>query len=382
LSCVSSPRATPPALPETTGVVASDRAPPPGAPQGSSGGSGWRPSPPSTPTEAARLLFQQLLEPMEAKEEASTILAMVRIGKPASALMIDVLSNKDAKIASLVTNIDPQSPRVHIVQAAKVLGNIGRADAVEPLTNALKAASSDEERAAIAIALLDLPASSASIKLIQGTFEHLPRDARTLSGEDARLALARSFARLMTPTIVPWLAQQATLLNKETDDVDQSAKVLLSLLRTATRLMTKSQIPVVKHVVDLRREVIVQTPFHTASKHLQACGEDIPCHLDKLADPAEQTHPGGVAGVKAASSLGALGNETTRAELVKRLPGVKSDRIREAALSAIDHLSPNGDAATADALAKILESKPSSWEPGDSDLLLPLLIARLRARSM
>lgn len=382
LSCTSPPQATPPALPATTGAVTSDRAPAPGASQGSLDGSGWRPGPPSTPTEAARLLFQRLLDPVEKDEETSTILALVQIGKPASNLMIEVLADRDAKIASLVVNIDRQSPRVHIEQAAKVLGNIGRRDAVEPLMTTLKATSRDEERAAIALALLDLPTSPASIKQIQETFEHLPRDTRTHSDEDARAALARSFAQLMNPTLVPWLVQQANLLIKATDDVDQSANVQLLLLKTATKLMEKNQVASVKRIVDLRREVIVHTPFLTASKHLQACGEDIPCHLDKLVDPAEQVHPGGFAGVKAAYSLGALGNETTRAELVKRLPRVQNDSIREAVLSAIDRLSPNGDAATADALSTLLESKPPSWKPGNSDLLLPLVIARLRARSM
>lgn len=378
LSCASPPH-PPPELPAAS-PSASDAA------QNEVGGPGWVTSPSLSPAEqeaaSARTLFQQLLTPGQEEDKASTILALIRIGKPASDLLLKVLADKDAQISALVRQIQPSNPRVHVEQAAVVLGSIGRKDAIEPLMAALKVAASAEERHLCRLALFGLPSTPASLQLLQKEFEELSAEAES-SGGDGRGELAQEFARLMDPAVVPWMIQQVNHLSKERNNLPEVRDhVILSSLLSLARLMKKEQISSVEKLVKHRHEVVIVTFFGAASKHLLACENDLACHLDKLVEaPTSRPDPMGNVGIRAAYSLGALGNEATRAELVKKLPQIKHNKVREAVLFAIDRLSPDGDVATAKALSALLEHRPAAWAP-DDDEVLQLVALRLRARAM
>jgi hypothetical protein len=80
---------------------------------------------------------------------------------------------------------------------------------------------------------------------------------------------------------------------------------------------------------------------------------------------------------------GMLGNEATRKSLVEKLPKITNPGARLAAAVAIDHLTPAGDVATADALDKIVEGDK---EKNNADVLkgddaLVKVALRLRARA-
>jgi hypothetical protein len=60
--------------------------------------------------------------------------------------------------------------------------------------------------------------------------------------------------------------------------------------------------------------------------------------------------------VKAAWMAAIYGNAQTKGDLVGKVDKVKDSSVRLAMVEAIDHLAPQGDAATADKLESIVEA--------------------------
>ena len=77
-----------------------------------------------------------------------------------------------------------------------------------------------------------------------------------------------------------------------------------------------------------------------------------------LDTPVPSTPPTAKMGhVKAVWMAAIYGNAQTKADLVGKVDKVKDASVRLAMVEAIDHLSPQGDAATADKLEAIVDGR-------------------------
>jgi len=115
----------------------------------------------------------------------------------------------------------------------------------------------------------------------------------------------------------------------------------------------------------------VQQMFESISSAVDKCRTDSSCYMSILDEPVPSVPPTAYyKQVKATWMVVMLGGGAnagaTRAQLLKKVPNVKNTGARIALVEAIDELAPQGDAAAADALDKIVADDTKS---GDKDLM-------------
>ena len=97
--------------------------------------------------------------------------------------------------------------------------------------------------------------------------------------------------------------------------------------------------------------------YKAASAVLDKCKQDAACYVTVLDTPVPSTPPTAKMGhVKAAWMAAIYGNAQTKGELVSRVDKVKDSSVRLSMVEAIDHLSPQGDAASSDKLEAIVDA--------------------------
>jgi hypothetical protein len=97
--------------------------------------------------------------------------------------------------------------------------------------------------------------------------------------------------------------------------------------------------------------------YKSASAVLDKCKQDAACYVAVLDTPVPSTPPTAKMGhVKAAWMAAIYGNAQTKTDLVGKVDKVKDGSVRLAMVEAIDHLSPQGDAANADKLEAIVDN--------------------------
>lgn len=332
---------------------------------------------------AVKPLFKVVLAPSKADIAASASVALIKIGKDASQPLIDAMLGKDADIvdfAKTQAGGNAEEAKAYVRTAAVVLGAIGRADAVGPVTQALGAADSDINRAVLARELTKLPTTPDSEKAFQAAFEKVnPTTLIPPLGTNGRSQLMEASAHFFDPQLVPWLIKQIkTAKGGENEkDVVQTAALV-----TAIKLMNKSQVADVKASVDKEGTPIEKDAFKLASEVVGACGDNVGCYLSKIQEPGAQEEKTQFTAIKAAYMLAIVGNAGTSMEIVKQLPKVKNAAVRFAAVSAIDHLTQKDSAPIADALQKIVDENKAKDDRNmiQADAPVKEIVYRLRAR--
>ncbi len=336
--------------------------------------------------EAAQPLFRVMLSPEKREVAGGAVVSLIKIGKGAVGPMVDVLSGKDTEMANLAkasAGGDPVKLDAHLANAAIVLGSIGRGEALPALANAIGKVDRDVTRAIVAREVAKLPATPEAIKAFEGAYERIKGPAPVPPQNDpARAVLADAAGQFMDPSIVPWLVKQAREAKGEPEERDA---VQIALIKAAIKLMKKDQAELVRPLVESEGTPREKQEYKQARALLDACADKAECYVGKLDNPAwsEPDAPDGYTGVKAAFMAGALGNDATRAELVKRLPKIKNAPIKFVALLAIDHLAPKGDAKAADELQKLYDEGRTRDDEALNRANAPMLqiIPRLRARA-
>ncbi|MCU0655060.1 MAG: hypothetical protein MUF64_07170 [Polyangiaceae bacterium] len=331
--------------------------------------------------EAIKPLFKAVLLPEKKNLAATAIVALIKIGKPAVVPLLDILANKDPEMAEISKKLGDAGKYAHVQAATLVLGSIGRSEARDPMIAALNAADNDAVRAMIGREMSKLPASPEAIKALETAFEKVAVDALIPPGEPAKIIIAAASEKFMDASIVPWLLKQVATLKGAKASKEEIDNIQAALLQTAMKVMKKDQIDEVKKAIDAEGDDLSKKAFQQVSALLNACGDNVGCYLAKIEDPATQEKNEQFIGIKAIYTLGSIGNESTKAELMKRLPKLKNDAIRFEALNLIDHLSPNGDKKIADELQKVLDEQAERGKETPVDPAMRQIISRLRARA-
>jgi HEAT repeat protein len=315
-------------------------------------------------------LLKILLDPSKVDVAPAAALGIAAIGKDAVPALLDALAGKDAELVELAKSKAADNggnAKTYVAAAAFALGEMGCAEARDALVRASKSADNDANRAAVALALAKLPASPEAEKAFESVYEKLAPGAKVaITNAAARTALLDASVQFYDPEIVPWLLKQAKAAKgADSDDVRASS------LRTALVLMKGAQVPAVAPIVEKLGDDHVKEAYRSLSQLVETCDVATDCYEAKLAE----SHSPPVA-VKAAYTLGVLGDAKTAAHLVEQLPKFKADGAQAAALAAVDHLAKDGGKSLADALEK---QEAEGWPPHLRGAIRRTVL-RLRAR--
>lgn len=349
---------------------------------------------------AVKPLIKMVLSPYKAAGAMTSILALMKIGKPAIAPTVALLKGEDAelveyskventKAANGDKNGEKAAATAHVATAALILATIGREESAAPLIEAVGKAE-DAPRAIIARELAKVPRTPATIKAFQDAFE---KSSPTLSlppqGQGAREVLLEAAGTFYDSSFVPWILKQAKEMKGEDGDLEP---IRNASLNTAMKLATADQFKLLEDLYNTKVTSEGKTTtvgkgfekeFKIAKDVATTCGDKLDCYLDKLGDPASQKEETQFQGIKSAYMIGVLGKPEARAKIIALMPKLTNAAVRFVSVSVIDFLSPKGDTAIAAELQKIVDAAAATKDVEKTRLnsAFPTVIYRLNARA-
>ncbi len=335
--------------------------------------------------KAVKPLFKCIVNPSKADVAASAVMALVKIGQPAMPMLSDALLGKDTEINEWAKGAVKTNPEAAVIRsAALVIGTVGRADGAKPLIDALTAAKDDPTRAIIARELSKVPTSPESLKAYMDVLMKMPVSVDLPTGEVAAAMLTETVDAFYDASVVDQLIKRGKDAKGSDDD---KRTIRDSTIVALIHLMKADQVAAVEKAINEwapkpDENKLEKEAFAKSKNTVTACGDKLECYLAKIEEPALQEQKDQVAAIKAAYMLGILGNEGTRNEMIKRLPKIKNAAIKFSVAKAIDHLTPKGDKAAADAIKKVIDDNK---QKGDQNVIMgdaPLrqIMARIVAR--
>ncbi len=344
---------------------------------------------------AVKPLFKALMNPQKADVAATASVAIVKIGKPAVPILLQILSGQDADVneyAKSISGGNIEESKAHIRWAAVELGAIGRPETVEPLIKAVETADSDINRTIMARELTKFPATPASLKTFQAVYEKIAPALLIPPGSNARASLVEAASHFYDPQLVPWLLKQ---IKDAKGTEDEKKEVQASALVTVIKLMKKDQLGGgdgkgkgkdqggdIKAMVDKVGTQVEKDAFKLAADVVNACSDNVGCYLSKAQEAVAQEEKTQFIGIKAAYMLGILGNAGTAMDIAKQLPKIRHAAVRFSVVSSVDHLAQKDTGPVADALQKVVDADKAKEDRSlmMADAPVKEIIHRLRAR--
>ncbi|MBM4361770.1 MAG: HEAT repeat domain-containing protein [Deltaproteobacteria bacterium] len=338
---------------------------------------------------AVEPLVKIMLDPAKADIQATAVLALVKLGKPAAQRVIKIVQDQDPDMASFAAvrvqratgAKEAPKDRPHLATGALILGVMGRSEAVEPLTAALADTKLDEvTRAVMARELGKLPATAAAKQAFKTAFESISLETQIPPGAGALHVLAETAGSFYDPEFVDWLLDRA---DKTKGSGDEKTLLQSTALVTAIKLMKPDQVAAVGAAVTKWGTQLEKDAFAQAGELLKACGTDVSCYLANIEKSENQQRARQSVAIKAGYMVGILGDEKARVGLIDRLGAIDNAAVRFVASQTIDFLSPKGSAEAAAALEKIIDKNARSADKDKAagDAPLKQVMYRIRARA-
>jgi hypothetical protein len=318
-------------------------------------------------------------------------MALLKMAKEAEPELIKALNGTDPDYAKASEGF---KDKANLAIVADALGLLSRPAGRDAIVAALPNADTDTARVGLAQALVQFPQNAAAEPVFLAAYKKLTWKATVdlLKDLAPRAALAQASAGFYDAGLTDWLV-------KEIATAPDAANKLL-VLESAMKLMP----PAKKADVGAALQKVKSDPksadmppavFDASKKELDfagavldKCGTGASCYVSALDEPIPSADPlANFRAVKAAWMAvvygQASGADATRAELLKRVDKMKDGGARLAIVEAIDDLAPQGDAAAADALDKIVAADTKANDPrlrmADDPVVKVAL--RLRARA-
>lgn len=335
---------------------------------------------------AAEPLIKVLLDPSKGDVQATALLALVKLGKPAAELATKLLKGEAEKLQTFqlrrikeVTGQEVKGGSPHVQTAALILGTIGRQDSIPAMIAALQSEKDDSTKAVIARELTKLPATPESKEAFKQAYASLPLDATMPPAGSAVEALTEASGQFFDASMVDWLLETAGNLKGEADD-RKAIQSTISL--TALKLAKPDQLPAVKAAIERYGTKLEKDLFEQVQTLVTACSSDAGCYLTALTKSENQDQSKQFVGIKAGYMLAVLGNEQIRDKLVDSLGSINNAALRYVSAQVIDKLSPKGSKAVSEKLARIIETndKSADREKAAGDSPLKQVMYRLDAR--
>jgi len=339
---------------------------------------------------ATEPLIQVMLDPAKGTTEFTTVqitsvLALVKIGKPAADAAAKLLKSDNEKLQTFqrtrireVTGSDEKG-RPWVQTAAVILGTIGRQDSIPAMVEAIKNEKDDPTKAIIARELTKIPATPESIEAFKDAFTSLPLSAELPTGGGAIDSLSEAAGRFCDPSLATWLVETAGKLKGDADD-RKSAQAAMTV--TALKLTKAEDLPTVKGAVDKYGTDLEKGLEKQVEAAVSACKDDVSCYIGLMQKPENQKVENQFVGIKAGYMVAILGNEAARDKLVDSLGNISNAGLRFVASQAIDKLSPKGSKTSADKLNTIItnNAKSPDRDKAQGDSALKEVMFRLYAR--
>jgi hypothetical protein len=320
--------------------------------------------------------------------QTTAALALVKIGKPAAARAVKLLTDQDpalaaycaARVQKATGASEAPKDKPHIATAALILGVMGRPETLDPMITTLKGTKDDVTRAIIAREIAKIPPTPASKEAFKAAFEATPLSTSIPPGANALQTLTESSGQFYDADFVPWLLDRA---DKTKGGGDEKTLLQSTATITAIKLMKSDQMGAVQGAVGKWGTQIEKDAFKLGSELLKACGDRASCYLANIEKGENQAQARQSVGIKAGYMIGEYGDEKARGEIIDRLGAIDNAAIRFVAGQTIDFLSPKGSKDGADALEKIIDknAKTADKDKIAGDAPLKQIMYRIRARA-
>lgn len=314
---------------------------------------------------AARALVTALLTPTKTALTAQLTNALMKIPKDAEPLLLAAAKGTDPELAKLAKE-NPEAS--HVPKLAQALAFLSRPQGKDAVIEMIQGAANDSNRALAATrALVHFPSDKKSTDAFLAAYGKTSAEASLQGYGNAKALWAESAAQLYDPTLVEWLLKEAGALKGEA-----GAAFPPAALPSAIKLMPADKTKAVeeaigKALITPKEKTNLTASFKVAAEVTEKCKQDAACYVAKLDEPIPSSPPSARMGhIKACYMAAIYGNAETKKALVGKLEKVKDGIVRLALAEAIDHLAPQGDAATADALDKIVEADVAT---GNAELI-------------
>jgi len=337
---------------------------------------------------AVEPLMKVLLDPSKADVQATALLALVKIGRPAVTEAVKLLRGENAKLkdfclvktkeASGSDKAPDDDPQVRT--AALILGTIGRGEALAPMIEVLKNIKGDVNKAVIAREIAKIPATADSKGAFKAAFEGISLDTNIPPGQNALQVLVESSGQFYDPTMIPWLLERA---EKTAGSGDDKTALQSAILVTVLKLAKADQLDAIRPAVGKYGTKMEKDFLAIAEKQLKACGDRVQCYLGEVEKSENQEQANQFAGIKACYMAGIHGSDQTRGDLIDRLGSVDNAAVRYSVAQAIDALSPKGSKDGAKKLEKIITTNEKTADRNKiaNDSPLKQVMYRIESRA-
>lgn len=326
-------------------------------------------------TAGVPALVETLVTPTKGDLSSTVRLALTRMPKESEPVLIAALKGTDPKFATLEQSYPEKG---YVPRVAESIAYISRPAGNAAILEALASADNDTNRTILATDLTHFPTDKKNTAAYLDAYGKISGDAAIplMGGGNAHAIIAQSAANFFDPTLTDWLLKETANAKGEAADAMPPAA-----LQAAIKLMTTSQSKNVgAAVAKIEGQAVEKDMFKAASAVLDKCKEDTTCYAGVLDTPIPSSPPAAKMGhVKAAWMSAIYGNDKVKQDLLSKLEKIKDGSVRLALAEAVDHLSPQGDAAAAERLEKIVDADKASNSGEGTDALYKTAL-KLRSR--
>jgi hypothetical protein len=325
-------------------------------------------------TAGVKPLVQVLMTPTKKALTFPVRLSLHKMPKEAEPELMKALKGEGdyAKLA------ESYPEKAYVPLIAEPLAYISRPTGRDAILEALRNATSDSNRTILATYLTYFPTESNLVKAYTDAYAKVAPNAAIalMGGSNGHAILAGTSANFFDPSITEWILREVASAKGEAADAMPA-----SGLPAAMKIMTVDQEKAVQAAVDkIPGQSLEKDMMKSASAVLEKCKKDVACYLGVLETPVPSAPPAAKMGhVKAVYMTVIHHDATTKAKLVERVEKIKDGSVRLALLEAIDTLSPQGDAAVADKLEKLVETDTASGNKAGTDEMYRIAL-KLRSR--
>lgn len=261
---------------------------------------------------------------------------------------------------------------------AEPLAYISRPAGLAAILEQLAAATTDQNRTMLAVYLTYYPTDPKLVKAFTDAYAKVAPNAAiaAMGGSNGHAILADVSAKFFDPSLTEWLLKEiASAKGEAADSMPPHA------FPAAMKLMTVEQSKAVGDAVNKINGAAPEKEVYKAtSAVLDKCKKDAACYLSVLDTPVPSAPVAAKQGhVKAVWMSVELRDANTKNKLLERVEKVKDGIVRIALLEAIDTLSPQGDAAAADKLEKLVETDTAAGNKAGTDEMYRIAL-KLRSR--
>lgn len=268
--------------------------------------------------------------------------------------------------------------KAHVPLIAEPLAYISRPTGLAAIQDALAKADNDQNRTMLATYLTYFPTDPKLVKSFTDAYAKIAPDSALplMGGANGHAVLAGAAANFFDPSLTEWILKEVASAKGEAADAMPA-----SGLPAAIKLMTVEQAKAVGDAVNkIPGQAIEKDMYKSASAVLDKCKKDLACYLGVLDTPVPSSPPAAKMGhVKAVWMAVELHDGSTKDKLLERVEKVKDGSVRLALLEGLDTLSPQGDAAAADKLEKLVETDRAAGSAAGSDEMYRIAL-KLRSR--